>query len=284
MSTIPSPYVRKALRIDPDDKERLILEYAPTIKYIAQRIAARLPPHIGLDDLINAGVIGLIDAIAKYDSSRDNTFKTYAEFRMRGAMLDELRSLDWVPRSVRQKESALERAYETLERSLGRSAHDEEVAALLGIALEEFYEWLSQVRGVSLLSLEAPGLRASDGETLNLLDLASADESQGPAQLVQARRLKALIAEDGAEALSLLQREKVDFVISDWNMPNMSGLDLLKAIRADENLKPLPVLLVTAEALKENVVEALKAGVNNYVVKPFTAETLKGKIDAIFKE
>ena len=91
-------------------------------------------------------------------------------------------------------------------------------------------------------------------------------------------------AEDGAEALSLLQREKVDFVISDWNMPNMSGLDLLKAIRADEHLKPLPVLLVTAEALKENVVEALKAGVNNHVVKPFTAETLKGKIDAIFKE
>jgi two-component system chemotaxis response regulator CheY len=91
-------------------------------------------------------------------------------------------------------------------------------------------------------------------------------------------------AEDGAEALSLLQREKVDFVISDWNMPNMSGLDLLKAIRADDNLKPLPVLLVTAEALKENVVEALKAGVNNYVVKPFTAETLKERIDAIFKE
>ena len=91
-------------------------------------------------------------------------------------------------------------------------------------------------------------------------------------------------AEDGAEALSLLQREKVDFVISDWNMPNMSGLDLLKAIRADEHLKPTPFLLVTAEALKENVVEAVKAGVNNYVVKPFTAETLKGKIDAIFKE
>jgi RNA polymerase sigma factor FliA len=195
MSTIPSPYVRKAPRIDPSDKERLILEYAPTIKYIAQRIAARLPPHIGLDDLINAGVIGLIDAIAKYDPSRDNTFKTYAEFRIRGAMLDELRNLDWVPRSVRQKESALERAYEALERGLGRSAHDEEVADLLGIALEEFYDWLNQVRGVSLLSLEAPGLRASDGETLNLLDLVSTDEAQSPAQLVQARRLKALIAE-----------------------------------------------------------------------------------------
>jgi two-component system chemotaxis response regulator CheY len=90
-------------------------------------------------------------------------------------------------------------------------------------------------------------------------------------------------AEDGAEAWSLLQREKVDFVISDWNMPKMNGLDLLKAIRADEHLKPIPVLLVTAEALKDNVVAAVKAGVNNYVVKPFTAETLKEKIDAIFK-
>ena len=91
-------------------------------------------------------------------------------------------------------------------------------------------------------------------------------------------------AVDGAEALSLLHREKVDFVISDWNMPNMSGLDLLKAIRADENLKPIPVLLVTAEALKEYVREAVKAGVNNCVVKPFTVETLKEKIDVIFKE
>ena len=91
-------------------------------------------------------------------------------------------------------------------------------------------------------------------------------------------------AEDGAEALSLLQREKVDFIISDWNMPNMNGLELLKAIRADENLKPIPVLLVTAEALKEYVVEAVKAGVNNYVVKPFTAETLREKIDTIFQD
>jgi len=91
-----------------------------------------------------------------------------------------------------------------------------------------------------------------------------------------------LEAEDGAVALRLLQHEKVDFVISDWYMPNMNGLELLKAIRADQNLKHIPVLLVTAEALKENVVEAVKAGVNNYVVKPFTAETLKEKIDAIF--
>ena len=195
MSTIPSPYVRKASRIDPGDKERLILEYAPTIKYIAQRIAARLPPHIGLDDLINAGVIGLIDAIAKYDSSRDNTFKTYAEFRIRGAMLDELRSLDWVPRSVRQKESALSAPMKPWNGAWGVQPATRKLQNFSASPLEEFHEWLNQVRGASLLSLETPGLRASDGETLNLLDLVSTDEAQSPAQLVQARRLKALIAE-----------------------------------------------------------------------------------------
>src|SRR5919108_2008929 len=194
MSTLtsPNPYVCKAAQIKPCDRDRLILEYAPTIKYIAQRVAARLPPHIALDDLINAGVIGLIDAIEKYDPTRDNTFKTYAEFRIRGAMLDELRGLDWVPRSVRQKEGALERAYEEIERRLGRSASDEEVATLLGIALEDFYGWLNQVKGVSLLSLEALGVRATDGEAINLLEILPSDEAKSPAQLLQTNRLKTI--------------------------------------------------------------------------------------------
>ncbi len=91
-----------------------------------------------------------------------------------------------------------------------------------------------------------------------------------------------LEADDGSSALEQLKQDKVDFIITDWNMPNMSGLDLLKAIRADSNLKDIPVLLVTAEALKENVVAAVQAGVNGYIVKPFTAETLKEKIDSIF--
>ena len=89
-------------------------------------------------------------------------------------------------------------------------------------------------------------------------------------------------ADDGTTALDVLKQEKVDFIISDWNMPNMTGLDLLKNVRADESLKDIPVLLVTAEALKENVVEAVKAGVNGYIVKPFTEEILKEKIDSIF--
>ena len=90
--------------------------------------------------------------------------------------------------------------------------------------------------------------------------------------------------DDGTTALEALQNQPIDFVISDWNMPNMSGLELLKAMRADDKLKKIPMLLVTAEALKENVVEAVKSGVNGYIVKPFTADTLQAKIDTIFPE
>jgi len=136
------------------NRDRLILEYAPLIKYIAQKIAARLPANIELDDLISSGVIGLMDAIEKYDSSRDNKFKTYAEFRIRGAILDELRAQDWVPRSVREKAKQLERAYLKLEQQLGRQASDEEVCKVLGMTQEEFFGLLNEVRSVSLLSYD----------------------------------------------------------------------------------------------------------------------------------
>ncbi len=135
-------------------REQLVLEYAPLIKYIAQKIAARLPANIELDDLISSGVIGLIDAIEKYDASRDNKFKTYAEFRIRGAILDELRAQDWVPRSVREKAKLLEKCYSRIEQRMGRQATDEEVCAELNISQEEYYDLLNQVRSVSLLSFD----------------------------------------------------------------------------------------------------------------------------------
>lgn len=136
------------------NREKLITSYAPFIKYIAQRIAARLSANIELDDLISSGVIGLMDAIDKYDSSRDNKFKTYAEFRIRGAILDELRSQDWVPRSIREKAKQLERVYAKLEQEKGRQATDEEVCAELKITREEYFGMLNQVRSVSLLSFD----------------------------------------------------------------------------------------------------------------------------------
>lgn len=135
-------------------RDKLILEYAPLIKYISQKIAARLPANIELDDLMSSGVIGLMDAIDKYDSSRDNKFKTYAEFRIRGAILDELRAQDWVPRSVREKAKQLERCYARIEQRMGRQATDEEVCEELKLSQEEFHDMLNQVRSVSLLSYD----------------------------------------------------------------------------------------------------------------------------------
>lgn len=136
------------------DRERLIVEYAGLIKFIAQKIAARLPANIELDDLISSGVIGLMDAIEKYDSSRDNKFKTYAEFRIRGSILDELRSQDWVPRSVREKAKILERAYSKIEQEKGRQATDEEACIELGMTTDQYHELINEVRSVSLLSYD----------------------------------------------------------------------------------------------------------------------------------
>ncbi len=136
------------------NREKLIREYAGLIKFIASKIAARLPSNIELDDLMSSGVIGLMDAIDKYDSSRDNKFKTYAEFRIRGAILDELRSQDWVPRSIREKAKVLDRAYSKIEREKGRQATDEEACIELGLTTEQYHEMLGEVRSVSLLSYD----------------------------------------------------------------------------------------------------------------------------------
>lgn len=135
-------------------RDRLVQEYAPLIKYIAQKIASRLPANIELDDLISSGVIGLMDAMDKYDATRDNKFKTYAEFRVRGAILDELRAQDWVPRSVREKAKTLERCYAKIEQDRGRQATEEEVCAELGINKDEYHDLVNQVRSVSLLSFD----------------------------------------------------------------------------------------------------------------------------------
>ncbi|MBI4040304.1 MAG: FliA/WhiG family RNA polymerase sigma factor [Deltaproteobacteria bacterium] len=136
------------------DKQDIIIEYTPLIRFIAQRIASKLPPNVDLDDLISSGVIGLMDAIDKYDPTRDNQFKTYAEFRIRGSILDELRAQDWVPRSVREKSKILEKAYRRLEQKHGRKVTKLEVAKSLKMNLDDFHELLSCVKSTSVVSLE----------------------------------------------------------------------------------------------------------------------------------
>jgi len=135
-------------------RERLIMEYAPLVKYIANRVAMRLPPHIEVADLVNAGILGLIDAVEKFDPSKEVKFKTYAEIRIRGAILDELRSLDWIPRSIRKVINKLMGAYHELEQQLGRPARDEEMAEQLGLQMDDFYRLLKQSAGVPLISLD----------------------------------------------------------------------------------------------------------------------------------
>jgi RNA polymerase sigma factor for flagellar operon FliA len=177
-------------------KEQIVLEHTPLIRYIVNRIAVRLPSHIDLDDLHNTGVIGLMDAIEKYDPEKNCKFKTYAEFRIKGAILDQLRSLDWVPRSVRQKSRRLERAYGEVEQRLGRSASDEEVADSLGLQIEKFHELLNQVRGVSLVNLEELRGTGSDGErTGSYADIVEDVHSENPFAALKLHQMKHLIAD-----------------------------------------------------------------------------------------
>lgn len=210
MLTIPSLDIHKMRPHHAAQVESIIQEYEPFVQYLAQQIACQLPSFIFLEDLMSAGFIGLLDALAKYDPQRANTFKTYAEFRIRGAMLDDLRRLDWVPRSVREKERALARAYEELERRLGRPATDEEVAAFLDLDLDEFYCWQTQMRGASLLRLNTSKEPASNGDTSNCLDTLPAEAALRPLQVAQRQYLKALLTRAIA---ALPWREKVVIVL-----------------------------------------------------------------------
>jgi len=186
--------VEDALEISVENREAIIREYAPMVKYVAGRIAVRLPPHIEIDDLISVGVLGLFDAIQKYDPSRGARFKTYAEFRVRGAILDELRSLDWVPRSIRQKSAMLDAVSQKLMGELGRPPEDDEVAAEMGLDLEAFYATLYQTRNVPVLSLEDMGLTKESGESQNLLECLAGKRDADPHVQMRLEELKEAIA------------------------------------------------------------------------------------------
>ncbi|MEA2101021.1 MAG: FliA/WhiG family RNA polymerase sigma factor [Thermodesulfobacteriota bacterium] len=189
------PDLTNEQKLDPGIREKMITEFAPLIKYIASRIAMRLPPHIDIQDLINSGVIGLIDALDKFDASKHIKFKTYAEFRIRGAILDELRSMDWVPRSVRQKSRKVENAYTRLEASLKRPAQDEEVAREMNIDINTFYKLLSDTASVSLLSLDDLGENDNDTSRKNLLEYVMQDEKNWPSGKINLHEIRNLVAQ-----------------------------------------------------------------------------------------
>lgn len=134
-------------------REALIIKYAPLVKTIVERIACKVPSYIAeKEELLNVGIIGLISALAKFDSQRNVQFETYARYRIKGAVLDELRLRDWMPRSTRHKYSRLQDAFAILQKTYGRPAEDEEVSSYLGITMDEYHELIEEAKGVSVLS------------------------------------------------------------------------------------------------------------------------------------
>ena len=137
----------------PELREKIILEYAPLVKLVAGRLSMYLGYNVEYDDLVSYGIFGLIDAIDKYDYAKEVKFETYASLRIRGAILDQIRKMDWIPRTIRQKQKRIDAVCKNIETRLGRSATDEEIASELGISDDEYLEWQSQMKITNVVSL-----------------------------------------------------------------------------------------------------------------------------------
>ncbi|MDX2295028.1 MULTISPECIES: RNA polymerase sigma factor WhiG [Streptomyces] len=175
-------------------REQLILHYSPLVKYVAGRVSVGLPSNVEQADFVSSGVFGLIDAIEKFDVERAIKFETYAITRIRGAMIDELRALDWIPRSVRQKARNVERAYATLEAQLRRTPSESEVAAELGIQLEELHAVFSQLSLANVVALEELLHVGGEGDRLSLMDTLEDTAADDPVEVAEDRELRRLLA------------------------------------------------------------------------------------------
>ena len=188
-------------------RERLVVAYSPLVKYVAGRMSSGLPAHVDEADLISYGLIGLISAIERFDLSREIKFETYAMPRIRGAIIDELRTLDWVPRSVRARAREIERANAKLEGRLQRAPTDDEMAAELGITVDEFQESLLQISNSTIAALdELWSVSDSSGDQVSLLDTLHDPDAPDPESIIDQTELKDRVADAIA---ALPEREKL---------------------------------------------------------------------------
>jgi RNA polymerase sigma factor FliA len=176
----------------PEMREQLLLQYMPLVRRIASRMLGSLPRNIRLDDLISAGVVGLLSCLESFDPSLGTKFETFAMNRIRGAMVDSLRELDWVPRSIRQKARHLEKSIESLLQKLGRSPQDVEIAGNLGITVEEYYKLLDEVNVTTLLSLDDT-FHNHRGDSSTLADLATDADAQSGHDRIEEQELRELL-------------------------------------------------------------------------------------------
>ncbi len=185
-------------------RDRLIVHYSPLVKYVAGRVASGLPQSVDQGDLVSYGIFGLIDAIEKFNTSRGIKFETYAITRIRGAIIDELRSIDWVPRSVRAKARLVEKAYASLEHRLLRTPTDAEVADEMGIAKDDLQQIFTQISFVGLVALDEV-LAGGDGQSQTLGDTLP-DKGEGPVGAFEGAEMKQILA---AAINRLGEREKL---------------------------------------------------------------------------
>jgi len=184
-----------------EEREKLILEHLPQVRLIARRIQERLPENISLEDLVSTGVIGLISAIDNFDPRHNVKLKTYAEYKIRGAILDSLRGLDWAPRQKRRKAKQIEAAIAVAEQLLQRSPSEEEIAAQLEISIDEYHDWLVEIRGLNIASLEY----ANGDPGKDLLHYIADDGEALPSTLLERSELERLLAE-GIERIPAIER------------------------------------------------------------------------------
>src|SRR6266851_1621723 len=193
MQPTTNPYLaQRTDALSSEDREQLILEHLPQVRLIARRIHDRLPESVSLEDLVSTGIVGLISAIDRFDSSHNVKLKTYAEYKIRGAILDSLRGLDWAPRQQRKRSKQIEAAISSAEQRLHRSPSEDEIAAQLGLSIEEYHGWLVEVRGLNLGSLENA---SPDDENRDVLRYVSDDEEAWPSRLLERSELQRLLAE-----------------------------------------------------------------------------------------
>jgi len=170
----------------------LLLEQLPQVKFIARRIHERLPQHVPLEDLVHAGIVGLIDALHKYDANKNVRFASYAKFRIRGAILDSLREMDWSPRDLRRKARKVEEVMRQLQAQLGHTPSEVEMATAMNLSLEEFQHLLDEIRGLDLGSLQVESLE--DGRETNLADMIAGPSELDPLHIFLEGERKQMLA------------------------------------------------------------------------------------------
>ncbi|UCF97664.1 MAG: RNA polymerase sigma factor WhiG [Spirochaetaceae bacterium] len=176
-------------------RDFFVKQYAPLVKYVAGKVAIGMPNNVEFDDLVGFGVFGLFDAIEKFDPDKHVKFKTYAVTRIRGAIFDELRTIDWVPRSVRQKTREVEETIRKLEASLGRAATDEEIAKSMRMNIKDFHNLMLKISGTSVLSLNEVWYSGEDNDKMSIVESIESPSSLNPDSIVEKEEIKRIIVE-----------------------------------------------------------------------------------------